>query len=384
MNFQQKYFFDYASGTPINSKIANAMLELGDAGWVNPSAEYAAARVARDVHRQSIDRIAQAIQARPAEIVITSGATESNNMVIKSALNVGHVIVSEIEHPSIIAICKGSNSVSFAPVNKNGLVEVSELKKLIRDNTVLISVMLVNNEIGTVQPLKEIANIVEEIKQDRLKQGNRFPIYIHTDAAQAPYLLSVIPQKLGVDLMTLSSGKIYGPKATGLLYISSKAAKFIKPLMLGGGQQRGMRSGTEDTLSVYGFSLALQKAVLKSKTENRRLESLQKMLLNDLDKLGVDIQINGTTKKRIANNVSVVFRGYDAERLAMELDDLGVSVAIGSACSAANDEPSHVLHAIGLSDQDARSTLRFSFGVDTDKDSIEYAVKSLKAIFARA
>lgn len=368
-----KDFFDYASGTPIDPKIEDAIGKL-DFSWVNPSAEYQLARKSREIWKDSIRRIANTLGVNEAEVIITSGGSESNNLAILGLDHQYEILASKIEHPSIIESAK-TRKHQFVDVDPNGAIDLDDLREKINDRVAIISVMLVNNEIGTIEPVKQIAQIIESVRKDRRDRSVDTPLYLHTDACQGPNYLNVQPKNLGVDMMSINSGKIYGPKGVGLLFLSSKI-KGMSPIIHGGGQQRGMRSGTEDTAGVFGFSLALEKAQKQHVLESKRVSELRDKLAKGIVAIP-DVEINGSMKNRIANNLNVSFVGRDNETIMMILDKEGVSVATGSACSASSDEPSHVLSAIGLNEPRIRGSIRLSLGHYTDEKSIENLINHL-------
>jgi cysteine desulfurase len=238
--------------------------------------------------------------------------------------------------------------------------------------------MYANNELGTIQPLREIAKIIHEVRSERLESGNKLPVYFHTDAAQAGNFLNLHVSRLGVDLMSVNGGKIYGPKQTGLLYV--KAGIELKPLVLGGGQERGLRSGTENVPGFIGFAKALDIAQKMKDKESKRLKEVRDLFVTELENNIPDFKINGSRKHQTPHIIHVTFQGVDNERLMMELDERGVQCAVGSACSASSAEPSHVLTAIGMDDKEARASLRFSFGRQTTKKDIIKTVKILKTL----
>lgn len=371
-----KNFFDYASGTPIDPKIEDAIRAL-DFSWVNPSAEYQLARKSREIWKDSIRRIANTLGVNEAEIIITSGGSESNNLAILGLDHQHEILVSKIEHPSIVESAK-MRKHQFVEVDPGGIIDFDDLRKKINDRVAIISVMLVNNEIGTIEPIKQISQIIEKVKKDRRDRSIETPLYLHTDACQAPNFLNVQPKNLGVDMMSLNSGKIYGPKGVGLLFVSSKV-KELSPIIHGGGQQRGLRSGTEDTLGVFGFSLALEKAQ-KTHALNAQKVSKFRDKLADAVKDMSNVEINGSMKNRIANNLNFSFIGKDNETIMMILDEEGVFVATGSACSASKDEPSHVLGAVGLDASWIRGSIRISLGHYNDEKSIDNLIDHLARI----
>ncbi len=369
------YYFDYASSTPVDPGVAKKVADL-QYGWVNPSAEYAPARESRKIFEDSLQRIAQNLGVKSTEIVITSGGTEANNLALQGFIGEDReLLISSVEHASVIEPAK-LGKYQMIKVKDSGRLDVDDLRRKINDQTALVSVMLVNNEIGTIQPIREVAKVINEIREDRANRNIALPIYLHTDACQALNYIPVNPTRLGVDMLTINSGKIYGPKSVGALYVSSKV-KNISPQILGGGQQRSMRSGTENVAGVYGFSLAVEDAVKKHKSEEKRITDLRDSLLASILKIFPEVTVNGSLENRIANNLNISFPGQDNERLMMLLDDAGVCVATGSACSASSDEPSHVLRAIGLNEPEIKSSLRITLGRGTDEEATTKLCQSL-------
>jgi cysteine desulfurase len=286
------------------------------------------------------------------------------------------VVVSAVEHESIL---QPANQYQrrIITVSKDGRIELEQLDKLVDDQTLLVSIMYANNEVGTIQPLKEVARSVTAIRQDRLKRGIKLPIYLHTDACQAANYLDLQTARLGVDLMTLNGGKIYGPKQSGALFV--RAGIKLQPQLQGGGQEQGLRSGTENVAGIVGLAAALDKAQTKRQSEVKRLGALQQQFLQLAKAELPEAIVNGSLKHRLPNNVHLTFPGQDNERLLMQLDENGVMCAAGSACTASSEEPSHVLKAMGNSDQDARASLRFTMGQGTTQDDILRVITILKS-----
>jgi cysteine desulfurase len=246
-------------------------------------------------------------------------------------------------------------------VNNKGIINLTDLKAKISDKTVLVSVMLANNEVGSVQPIKEIASIINDIRQYRRQNGINLPIYLHTDACQAVNYLDINVARLGVDLMTINSAKIYGPKQVGALYI--RAGVTVVPLVSSGGQEHGLRGGTENVAGTVGFATALIKATKLQKSEATRLAAVRDDFIKIILQGNIGATLNGPVgNRRLANNVHFTFAGIDNEYLLMQLDELGFQVAVGSACGASSGEPSHVLGAMGLGGEVARASLRVTFG----------------------
>jgi cysteine desulfurase len=316
--------------------------------------------------------------ARPAEVIFTAGATEANNLAVQGVAKCfpeGEVLISAIEHESVVVPAQmfGAREI---PVDDGGMIILNKLSNSLSDRTVLVSVILVNNEIGTIQPLAEVAKIVAEERRRRRSEGNKLPLYLHTDAAQAGNYLDLHASRLGVDLLSLNGSKLYGPKQSGALYI--KAGTRLKPLIAGGGQEFNLRSGTENVAAIHGFATALELAQAARHQEAKRLTELRKNLEEQLRINFPQASINGSSDHRAPHITSVTFEGEDNERLMMQLDEKGIMCAVGSACSASSEEPSHVLRAIGLNEPQAQSTLRFSTGSDTNQTQIDGLIGTLK------
>jgi cysteine desulfurase len=372
-----KIYLDYAAATPVDQQVLKAMQPYFADQFYNPSATYLSARAVKNQLAEARHSVAKIVGAKPAEIIFTAGATEANNLAIQGLgrqFADAEILTSAIEHESVLEPAK-----LFAhkpiPVNGKGQIILNKLSNLISDKTILVSVMLVNNELGTIQPLNDIAKLISEIRLQRLSRNNRRPLYLHTDAAQAGNYLDMHVSRLGVDLMSLNGGKIYGPKQSGGLYV--KAGIKLLPLIVGGGQEFNLRSGTENLASIVGFAEALDLAQTKRHPEVDRIKDLRDNFERQvLERIGI-ASLNGHQKLRAPHLSSLSFEGFDNERLMLELDELGIECAVGSACSASSDEPSHVLRAIGLDQSQARSTLRFSFGCNTTQKDLAQVVDSL-------
>lgn len=378
----KKIYLDYAAATPVDPRVLTAMKPYFSDKFYNPSALYLASKSVKQDLNDARSKVGHWLGCRPSEIVFTAGGTEANNMAIHGVMSKslgGNLVYSAMEHDSVREPAKQYKSKE-APVGTDGLVDVEKLTKLIDDKTTLVSIIYANNEIGTIQPIKDISRLVNDIRKIRLKKSNSCPIYLHIDAAQASNYLNLHVKRLGVDLMTLNGGKIYGPKQSGVLYV--RAGIELNPLILGGGQEYGLRSGTENVAGAVGFATALDIAQKQRKTEVERLGKIQEKFIEDLVKQFPDCKINGSLKHRLPNNISVTFPGVDNERLLMQLDELGVMCAVGSACSASKEESSHVLKAIGLSDKDAHSTIRFSMGRVTEEKEVFRTLTELEKLLS--
>lgn len=373
-------YLDHAAATPMDPVVLEAMQPYFTERFFNPSATYwPAVQVRKDLDAARA-RVAHWLGARPNEVTFTAGGTEANNLAIHGVMRQypeANLVVSAIEHESVL---RPAHSYDYqeAAVNKEGVLQIDALKNLINDQTVLVSVMYANNEVGTIQPIRKIALLCEQIRQERRKAGNQLPLYLHTDAAQAAAYLDLHTARLGVDLMTINGGKIYGPKQTGVLYASSRVR--LQPQVLGGGQERGVRSGTENVAGAIGLAKALDLVQERRHDESRRLQELQQQFVEQLEEQLPQAAINGSRKLRLPNNVHITLPGSDNERLLIQLDEAGILCAAGSACSASSEEPSHVLRAMGMSDDEARASLRFSMGRSTDEAAIAKTVQVLRRI----
>jgi cysteine desulfurase len=376
----QPIYLDFAAASPLDKTVSKAMEPYLNDRFYNPSAIYKASKRVKQNLESARAAVAQIIGARPVEIIFTAGGTEANNLAIDGIMNqfpTGRILTSAVEHESVL-VPAGRFERKLIAVDTTGRVNPADLDKLIDDQTMLVSVMLANNEIGTVQPVGQIGAIISRVRQQRQKTGNQLPIYFHSDATQAANYLDLHTAKLGVDLMTLNGGKIYGPKQSGILFVSKDVS--LQPIILGGGQERGWRSGTENVPADIGFTAALGLAQSSRKTEALRLAQLQQQFFELLTKNFPRAFINGSQRYRLPNNVHVTFTGTDNERLLYELDRRGVMAATGSACNASNLQPSHVLSAIGLTDEQARSSVRFTMGRSTTSGQINQTVRILTGL----
>jgi cysteine desulfurase len=375
-------YLDHAAATPMDDAVFTAMQPFFTTAFYNPSANYLAAQ---EVHRD-LDAVrasvAACLGARANEIIFTAGGTESDNLAIAGVMRQfpgAKVVVSSIEHDAVLEPARQFDC-TVTPVTLQGLVDLAALEANIDDQTVLISVMYANNEVGTIQPIRQVALLVERIRTERRGRGVTLPLYLHTDACQAANYLDLHVSRLGVDLMTLNGGKIYGPKQSGVLFVSHRLR--LEPLVYGGGQERGLRSGTENVAAAVGFARALEAAQARRHDEVQRLAELQSLAFRLItERLPVAV-INGSLKHRLPNNIHLTLPGQDNERLLVELDVRGILAAAGSACSASDEEPSHVLRAMGLSDAEAQSSLRITMGRTTTETDIRTLVDVLVELTA--
>lgn len=371
-------YLDYAAATPLDSQVLEAMIPYFKDNYFNPSADYLKARnVAKELNNARA-RVAYWLGAQNSEIVFTAGGTEANNLAIHGIMPNypnGNILLSSIEHDSVR---KPAAKYEYReiPVHPDGRIILEKVRYLIDDNTVLVSVMYANNEIGTIQPLRKLRAIIDEIISERKKRGNKTPLYLHSDACQAGNYLDLHVSRLGVDLLSLNGGKIYGPKQSGALYFNRNVA--LNPLIDGGGQEFNLRSGTENVAADIGLSMALDLAQVNKKEESLRVSKLRDYFIECLEKEIKNVIINGSVHFRLANNVHISLPSQDNEYLLISLDQKGIMAAAGSACSAAKGEPSLTLKALGLTPDLARSSLRFSLGRDTKKEDIDYTITALK------
>lgn len=326
--------------------------------FFNPSSPYAPAVEVRRAYQAAKDVLARSIGAKGNDLIMTAGATESINLAFSAVR--GHCVTASIEHHAVLAAARRTENVSIVNANKKGIVTPESISEAITPSTVLVSVALANNELGTVQPLRAISEIVQKERARRRENNEMTPIYLHSDASQGVGQLDVNVARLGVDMLTLNAGKIYGPKQVGLLWASSDIQ--LLPQVVGGGQERGLRSGTENVAGVVGFSVALERAEKHRKFEADRLRELRDMLQHQLTDAFPDMLVSGDKKRRLPGHLHVSFPGLDAERLIFLLEMKGVLLATGSACAANKGTRSHVLTAVGMTDAEADGSLRISLG----------------------
>jgi cysteine desulfurase len=370
-------YLDYAAATPMDDAAVAAMKPFLQDNFYNPSAAYQAARDVRHSIEDARAKVADILGAKDQEIIFTAGGTEANNMAIHGVLGKyprGHIVTTAIEHESVLEpIARYDHS--SVKVQPTGLIKITDIEAAITKDTVLVSVMYANNEIGSLEPIKDISRLIAKVRAVRTKQGNTNPLYFHTDAAQAANYLDLHVSRLGIDLMTLNGGKIYSAKQSGCLYVRSGI--MLTSTIQGGGQESSLRSGTENVPAIHAFATMLQKVQNDRHLEALRLKQIRDKFIATLLQEKITFTINGTLKQRLPNNIHTSFSNVDGERLLMELDTKGIIVATGSACSASNDEPSHVLLAIGLTEEQAAGSLRVTLGRLTTEQE---AVKAAKVI----
>jgi len=368
-------YLDHAASTPIADSVLQEMMPYLKENYGNPSSIHRFGRLTIKAIDSARKRVAELVGTSPGEILFTSGGTESNNTAINGIMNQnksGQLITTSIEHDAILEPCKKLESsgfdVAYLPVNTTGLVDLQKLESIISEKTYLVSIMLANNEVGTIQPIAEIAKICK-----------KYNVLLHTDAVQAVGKIPVNVKELGVDLMSISSHKINGPKGVGALYIRNGVK--LDPFILGGGQENGMRSGTENVANIVGFGKACQIAKENLKESTKNLENLRNYLVQRVLSEISHVTVNGD-KEKLPNNAHFTFLGVNGEDLIIKLDEHGVAASTGSACSVKTQKASHVLLAMGFSHEQITGSLRLSLGISNTKSEIDQTVEALKIIVA--
>ena len=369
-------YLDNAASTQIHDDVLDSMLPYLKEQYGNASSIHRYGRLARKAIEKSRKQIASLINADPSEILITSGGTESNNTALKGIVmkNSGnHIVTSAIEHDAILEPCKKLNqdglSVDYLPVNSVGMVDPTHLKNHISDDTCLVSIMFGNNEVGTIQQISEISKICHE-----------YDIPFHTDAVQTVGKIPIDVKELNIDLLSISSHKLHGPKGIGALYIKNGIE--IDPVILGGGQEQGLRSGTENVANIVGFGKACEIAKNNLVENMKHVKKLRDILVEQvLDEIP-EVTLNGDPNSKLPNNAHFTFLGVNGEDLIIKLDEYGIAASTGSACSVNTQRASHVLQAMGFSHEQITGSLRLTLGIFNDEKEIKQTVDSLKKIVA--
>lgn len=372
----RRLYLDYAATTPVRKEVIKETLPFCTIKFGNASSLHSFGQEAKKALEDSRARLAKAMGCQASEIVFTSGGTESNNLALKGVAFANrskgnHIITSKIEHHCVLHTCEwlGRNGfeITYLPVDKYGLVDPNDLENEIKKDTILVSIMHANNEIGTIEPIEKIGEICK-----------RKGVYFHTDTVQS---FGKIPVDLkNTDMASISSHKIYGPKGIGALFIR-KGTK-IEPILHGGGHENGMRSGTENVTAIAGFAKAAELIVKEMPKESKRLENLRNKLIKGVLKIE-NSHLNGHPKQRLPNNTNFWFDYIEGESLVLSLDDRGIAASTGSACSSKSLEPSHVLMAIGLKHEQAHGSLRMTLGKYTKESDIDYVIKTLPGVVER-
>lgn len=385
-------YLDHAAATPVSAKALAAMQPYFTEDFFNPSAPYLPAKRVREAYESAKDQIAHCIGAKGVDLVITAGATESINLAFTARH--GKALVLATEHAAVLEAAK-TRDYDLISVDKTGLIQLDDLRQKLTDEVDFISISLANNELGTIQPLADVAEIIRQVRQSRLQQGITTPLYFHSDASQALNLMDISVARLGVDLLTLNAAKCGGPKGVGALYLAHGVK--ISPLTVGGGQERGLRSGTENVPSVIGFAVAAVDAKTHLSYHRKQYQEMAKVLRQELahtsivaqDSEKVKHNLNleipqplflGNPKHQLANFVPVCFSGIDAERLIYKLEQAGILVSTGAACAANKGTKSHVLAAIGLNDAEIAGSLRISLGSTNTKEQVAKAAQKIAEI----
>lgn len=369
-------YLDNSATTPIKSEVLQEMMPYLTTEYGNASSLYSVGRSAKRAIEKARNRVAELLNCNHNEIYFTGGGSESDNIALKGFAYANkekgnHIITSKIEHPAILETCKTLErqgfEVSYINVNEDGIIDVEELRKSIKSNTILISVMTANNEVGTIQPIEEIAKIAHDNN-----------IVVHTDAVQAIGNVQIDVEKMKIDMLSLSSHKINGPKGVGALYIKNgiEVEKFIN----GGHQEKDRRAGTENVAGIVGLGKAAEIARKNMETHIRNLSKIRDYYIKKVQKEIPNIRINGSMKNRLPGNANISFKGINASELIFKLDERGICVSSGSACSSGNTNPSHVLTAMNVPEVYLNSAIRTTFGDNNTFEQVDYVVKILKQI----
>ena len=375
-------YLDYAAATPVSDKALAAMLPYFTEKFYNPSAAYLPATRVRQDYEAAKNTIAHIIGAKGADLVMTSGATESINLafsLVQSSPD-AEVLVSAVEHPAVLENAKRHKHYQVIAVDKYGRVDLDDFRAKLSPKTQFVSVCLASSELGTIQPISDLARIIAEERQRRALANETTPLYFHTDASQGLGLIEIKTNRLGVDLLTLNAAKVHGPKGIGALYVGHNVR--LKPLTVGGGQEMGLRSGTENVPATIAFATAIVEAEKHLNGERKRLRELKqqfRQLLSDLP----NVKFLGHDKHQLVNFLPIVLPGLDAERLIYALEDREVYLSTGAACAASKGVKSPTLQAIGLSDSEIAGSLRITMGRLTSQTDIESASHHIHEVVAQ-
>lgn len=370
-------YLDHAAATPLSQKAFNAMQLYFSEQFFNPSAAYLPAVEVRHAYEKAKDDIAHVIGAKGVDLVMTSGATESINLAFSLVGPDAEVIASAVEHPAVRENAKRAKLAYEVKVNSVGRVDLNDFRAKLSPRTQFVSICLVSSELGTIQPISDIARIIAEERQRRAMNGETTPLYFHCDASQGIGQLEVKINRLGVDLLTLNAAKVYGPKGIGALYVGHNVR--LKPQTVGGGQEMGLRSGTENVPAVIAFAAAITEAEKHLSSERKRLQNLKNQLRKDLADLP-NIEFLGNDKVQLPSFLPISLPGLDAERLIFALEDRGVYLSTGAACAASKGIKSPTLRAIGLDDEHIAGSLRISMGKLNNEENIKLAAQQIREV----
>ena len=379
----KRIYLDYAATTPVDKEVLKEMLPYFNKKFGNASSVHSFGQEAIVALDQAREKIAKLFNCDFSEIIFTGSATESNNLAIKGLAKVAkaHIIATKIEHESVIEslkeLARVGHKVTYLPVNKDGLIKILDLEKSIKDNTILVSIIYANNEVGTIQPIKEIGKLLQKINKKRQEAG-LLKIYFHTDAVQALNYLECRPDWLKIDLLTFSGHKIYGPKGLGGLYVRKGTP--LSPIISGGGQEFGLRSGTENVPYIVGMAKAVELAVKNREKRFKYVLDLRNKLWKNIIKYNKGAKLNGSLSSRLPNNLNIRFAGLSNEMLIVALDQAGIAVSAGSACSSRALAASHVLKVMGLTSKQMRESIRITLGKNTTKEEIKKAAGIINKI----
>ncbi|MGN1313146.1 MAG: cysteine desulfurase family protein [Candidatus Nanosyncoccaceae bacterium] len=370
-------YLDHAAATPLSQKAFNAMQLYFSEQFFNPSAAYLPAVEVRHAYEKAKDDIAHVIGAKGVDLVMTSGATESINLAFSLVGPDAEVITSAVEHPAVRENAKRVKLAHEVKVNSVGRIDLDDFRAKLSPRTQFVSICLVSSELGTIQPISDIARIISEERQRRAMNGETTPLYFHCDASQGIGQLEVKINRLGVDLLTLNAAKVYGPKGIGALYVGHNVR--LKPQTVGGGQEMGLRSGTENVPAVIAFATAITEAEKHLNSERKRLQNLKNQLRKDLADLP-NIEFLGNDKVQLPSFLPISLPGLDAERLIFALEDRGVYLSTGAACAASKGIKSPTLRAIGLDDEHIAGSLRVSMGKLNNEENIKLAAQQIREV----
>ena len=369
-------YFDHSATTPVDKKVLEAMIPYFIEEYGNPSSVYSIGKSNKEIININRMKVANILNSKVDEIYFTSGGSESDNMILKGIAFANkhkgnHIITSKIEHPAVLNSCKflekSGFKISYINTNQNGIIDIKDLERTITRNTILISIMFANNEIGTIQPIKEIGEIAK-----------KYGIYFHSDSVQAMGNIDIDVKKYNLDAISVSAHKFYGPKGVGFSYINENVP-FIR-IQDGGHQEKDKRAGTENVPGIVGAVKALEIAVKDMEKNNKHIKFLRDYYIDEIKRRVPYIKINGDIEKRLPGNANISFNGVDGSKLLLELDKKGICASSGSACSAGLLNPSHVLLSIGLPINLARSSLRITFGKNNTIEETKYLTDSIEEI----
>lgn len=373
-------YFDNAATTRVKEEVLKEMLPFFNEKYGNPSSMYSIGRISRRAVEEARVKVAKMINANPNEIYFTGCGSESDNTIIKGIAYANkargkHIITSKIEHPAVLHTCQALENqgfeVTYLDVNSEGTIDIDNLRNNIKNDTILISIMFANNEIGTIEPIEDISKI-----------ARMYNIPFHTDAVQACGNVPIDVKRMGIDALSLSGHKLYAPKGIGALYVK-KGIEFEK-FMDGGHQERNKRAGTENVAGIVGLGKACELAEQSMSFHIRYLTELRNYFISEIKNRNFDAKLNGSLKNRLPGNANFAFKEVEGENLLLKLDQRGICASAGSACTTGSAAPSHVLKAIGLSDELARGSLRITFGEDNTKEDVDYLLNSLEEILQKS